>query len=202
MSAGTLWTANQVLDSAWNLNTAPGITSLQVAGTELMDDIGQLYTNAGRFVDNTGQIYFPGNGNVIIDSFGVYYASNGVKTFDSDGHIFGANYGTTTIAAGGGAGTSPTISVSGGDTNGSISLTTGTLPTGSNAIVFTLSYAHSYVTAPRSVHLFPANAATALLSGVTGVFISTSTAAHFIVECGSTGLTASTAYKWYYLVVG
>jgi hypothetical protein len=48
--------------------------------------------------------------------------------------------------------------------------------------------------------LSPANAATALLSGVTMVY-STSTTTTFVITAGSTGLVAATAYAWHYQVI-
>lgn len=113
--------------------------------------------------------------------------------------------GTTaigTITAGTGAGTSPTVSVTGTDLGGYISVTTGTLPTAAAAVV-TVNYGNTQPAAPRCVQLTPANAATAALSGVTMVYIDQAniTTGAFVITAGATGLTAATAYKWYYTVI-
>lgn len=102
-----------------------------------------------------------------------------------------------TIAAGTGAGTTPTISVAGTDIGGVVSVTTGSLPVGTNATVATITYsincpADSYVT------LYPDNANTALLSGVTMVYVN-GTASTFVITSGTTALTAATAYAWDFL---
>lgn len=104
-----------------------------------------------------------------------------------------------TIAAGTGAGTSPTVSIVGKDSAGAVSVTTGTLPTGTNAAVATITFNSAYVSAPYVV-LYPANAATAALSGVSMTFI-TSTTTTFVITSGTTALTAATAYKWNYHVI-
>lgn len=116
-------------------------------------------------------------------------------------HIAG-NTSAPSIAAGAGAGTSPTISITGTDLGGYISVTTGTLPTLS-AIVATITFNIAYISSPRCITLTPANSNTSTLSGLGMVFvdqagISTTT---FAITAGATALTASTAYKWYYQIV-
>lgn len=116
-------------------------------------------------------------------------------TANFKGHIVGSS-STPTASAGAGAGTSPgTITVTGSDLAGNISFTTGTLPTAA-AAVLTLTFNTAYGAAPHVV-LYPANANTALLSGVTMTYV-TSTTTTFVINAGSTGLTASTAYSWEY----
>jgi hypothetical protein len=116
-------------------------------------------------------------------------------------HIIG-NSSAPTIAAGTGAGTSPTISISGTDAGGFISLTTGTSPSAS-ATVFTVTFNVAYGAAPKSVVLTPGGPNTATLSGNAAVYAdeaSTSTT-QFIAKVGSTNLTAATTYIWYYHVI-
>lgn len=111
--------------------------------------------------------------------------------------------GTPTVAAGTGAGTSPTVSVSGSDQGGVITVTTGTSPSAS-ATVATITFGQAFSATPRAVVLTPAGANTAALSGNAQVYAdsaSTSTAA-FVVKVGSTNLTASTTHKWHYAVIG
>ena len=118
---------------------------------------------------------------------------------DTITHIIG-NSATPGIAAGAGAGTSPTVSVAGTDLAGAVSITTGTLPTGTNAVVATITFATAYGAAPYVV-LQPSNALTATLTGVSMVFV-TSTTTTFVITSGTTALTAATAYKWNFMVCG
>lgn len=119
--------------------------------------------------------------------------------------------GTTSapsIAAGVGAGTTPTVSLgtNSNDIAGIINITTGTTPTGSNAIVATITFNTAYVTAPF-VTLTPANRNAQALTGSTVVLVPAAgqtngtTTTAFIIESGATALSASTAYIWYYQVI-
>jgi hypothetical protein len=105
------------------------------------------------------------------------------------------NPGTPTVAAGAGAGTSPTVTIVSGGTNRSyqLSVVTGTLPTG-GATVATVTYSAAWATATNPV-LTPANANAALLSGATMIYSAGSTTTA-TVTAGATGLTAATTYIW------
>lgn len=114
-------------------------------------------------------------------------------------HLIG-NTSAPTTTAGAGAGTTPTISLSNAtDLSGIVNVTTGTLPTGTNAVIVTITFNTAYGVAPN-ISLTPANAITALLSGVTSVFV-TSTTTTFVITSGTTALTASTAYSWFYTII-
>jgi hypothetical protein len=115
---------------------------------------------------------------------------------------------TATIAAGAGAGTTPTVSVAGTDVNGVVTVTTGTTP-GASAVVATVSFSVALTqagtnTIPKTVILTPANAAASALSGAGKVWADSAAlaAASFTLNSGSVALTAATTYKWYYLAVG
>lgn len=107
-----------------------------------------------------------------------------------------------TIAAGAGAGTGPTVTVTGTDLGGYITVTTGTLPTLS-AVVATITFNTAYTTAPRVVQITPAGPNAALLSGVNMVYVDQSniTTTTFPLTAGTTALTATTTYKWYYTII-
>lgn len=107
------------------------------------------------------------------------------------------------IAAGTGAGTSPTISISGTDVSGFITITTGTLPTGTNATIATVTFGSSYSATPKYVGLNEANNnSVALIIGARAFIDQASTSStQFILVSGATALTASTTYKWYYHVI-
>jgi len=145
---------------------------------------------SARGLVTTGTQTFAGaktfNGSVVGQSTGIFYH-----------YISGA--AAPSLAAGTGAGTSPTLAITGTDQDGVITVTTGTLPTAGGDIVtatYTLAFAtNSFPT------LTPANANTAALSGLSMVF-TTGTTTTFVITSGTTALTASTTYKWYYHVGG
>lgn len=111
-------------------------------------------------------------------------------------HLRGASTAPT-IAAGVGAGTSPTVSLTNAtDVSGVVNITSGTLPTGTNAVIATITFNTAYGQAPNII-LYPANAATALLSGATMVYV-TSTTTTFVITSGTSGIVAATSYKWFY----
>lgn len=123
-------------------------------------------------------------------------------SFDKLGRPLTGNT-TPGIAAGAGAGTSPTVSLAGTDVNGVVSVTSGTLPTGS-AVVATITFSAVFASAPKTVILTPANANAAALNGLTMVWVDSAgiTTAVWTINVGATGLAAATAYKWYYQVLG
>lgn len=110
--------------------------------------------------------------------------------------------GSPTIAAGTGAGTSPTVTVTGNDRAGLISVATGTAPAAS-AVVATITSSTASGAAPKAVILTPAGPNAATLSGNGAVYLdsASTTAAHFVLKVGSSALAASTTYLWHYQVV-
>jgi hypothetical protein len=145
---------------------------------------------------------YNGTGNAIVACFGS--SSGGAPFYVSTAGVVTQIHGvggssTPTIAAGTGAGTSPTISITGSDMGGQITLTTGTLPTGGGTI-FTVTFALAFSTAPY-ITFSAANANAAGLSGLTAVY-ATATTTTFLFTSDATGLTAATQYIWAYDVVG
>lgn len=116
------------------------------------------------------------------------------------GQILGGS-GAPAIAAGTGAGTTPTISVSGNNTAGQVNLTTGSTPTASAAAAtVTFANAFAYAAAPFVV-FSPANAAAAALTGGQAIYV-TATTTTFTLNAGSTALAGATQYLWNYIVQG
>ena len=113
------------------------------------------------------------------------------------GHLITS--GSPSLAAGAGAGTGPSVQLTGADSAGVITVTTGTLPTAA-ATVVEVTFGSAFDTAPAVV-LSPGNAVTALLSGVTMARAVASTTV-LTLTAGSTGLTAATTYVWNYVTVG
>lgn len=113
---------------------------------------------------------------------------------------------TPGIAAGAGAGTSPTISITGNDTSGTVSLTTGTTPSGSNAIIATITFNTTYSSQPQVV-LCPANRNAQALAVTSQVLVPADgqtngvTTTTFVIESGTVGLVGATAYLWSYHVI-
>lgn len=107
-----------------------------------------------------------------------------------------------TIAAGTGAGTSPTVSVISGsqDLAGQVSVTAGVTPATASTVV-TITYNRAFPTGSW-VTLTPANAATALLSGVNMVFCPAGGTTTWTITSGSTALVATTVYLWNYSICG
>jgi hypothetical protein len=113
-------------------------------------------------------------------------------------HLIGLS-STPTHTAGSGAGTSPTITITGNDSAGVIEITTGTTPA-SLADLITVTFNVAYGAVPFVV-ISPANSFAAQ-AGSYGVYLdhgSTATTS-FLLKVGSAALTAGTAYKWTYHV--
>lgn len=96
------------------------------------------------------------------------------------------------IAAGAGAGTSPTIAIAGTDLGFSVTLAQGN-PT-ATGVICTVTFGKTWTVAPKA-GISPGNAATAALSGNSVPYVTT-TATTLVLNSGSTGLTAGTQYVW------
>lgn len=120
----------------------------------------------------------------------------------SGAHI-GFGVGTPTIAAGTGAGTSPTLTITGSDQAGYITVLTGTSPTAS-ATVATVTFGQAFNSAPRMVSIRSANSAAAVLSGNAAVWSDQGglSSTVFTLSVGSTNLAGATTYKFWYEVLG
>lgn len=177
---------------------------------------GGVITNAASFsldgppsggtnatITNSHGIYVPtisltnvtnGFGATIVASTG---ATNNFAQ-NINGYVLRAGTGDT-IAAGTGAGSSPTIAIAGPPQSGTITLTTGTLPALS-ATIATISYGQTFPTG-SIVTFSPANSNAALLSGTTMVYAAGGTS-NFVMTAGAAALTAATQYIWNYQVTG
>lgn len=97
-----------------------------------------------------------------------------------------------------GAGTSPSGYTYGGARDGNVSITTGTIPSGTNAVVASLDYGTLCPTSSFGSLTTPLNSTTAALSGLTMVYVSDANRGSFRITSGTTALTASTTYAWTY----
>jgi hypothetical protein len=173
-----------------------GISNSVLAAT----NTAVTYTNASTLYVNGP----PSSGtNTTLTNAWSLQVGGGNSLFQGD--IYSAHYldnsSTPGIAAGTGAGTSPTVSITGTDQSGKITVTTGTAPTLSGVIA-TITYASgfSFRTGTYPI-LFPGNAATALLSGTSMVF-TTGAQTNFTLTAGTVALTGATSYVWYYKIGG
>jgi len=114
-----------------------------------------------------------------------------------NGHMISGNTsGTTTIAAGTAACTSPAVSISGNDTAGTITVDSGTGCSGAGTgVMATITFANSYGSAPRVV-LTPASWRA---SGIE-YFNETTSTTTFTLDT-NVPLTDSSTYKFNYMVV-
>lgn len=110
---------------------------------------------------------------------------------------------TPTIAAGDGAGTGPTLAISGSNYAGLISVTTGTSP-GFDEVVATITFSSPMATAPKAILLTPANDSAAALPSAGIVVWPDSagfTSALWTINVGADALDAATLYRWFYAVL-
>ena len=144
---------------------------------------------------------FTGNGNLLVGTT----TDDTINRLQVSGRtiLLGqVSYGgsTPTIAAGAGAGStgSPSVSIVGTNNGGVITVNTGAIS--ATGIVVTVTYTAAFATGSQII-LYPTNAATALLSGVSMVYTSGTTTT-FTITSGTTALTAATTYTWSYHVTG
>jgi len=146
----------------------------------------------------------PQPGATVLDHFAIENSAGTACLYRIDKAGHQVTGGTAPmLTAGSGAGTTPTVSVSGTDTNGVITVTTGTIPSAS-ATVVELTFATAFAASPKSVHLTAANGSTAALSGAGAVWadVRNLSANGFSLNVGTAALAASTTYEWYYRVLG
>lgn len=124
-------------------------------------------------------------------------ASSPPGTLVVDGHVSTSNLAVPTIAAGAAAGAGPTVSISGNDQQGVITITTGTSPT--TGILATITFGNAWGTAPST----PVIGAATANAGAAGVYVDPADmgATSWKLRTG-TALTASTTYKFAYVLGG
>lgn len=150
-------------------------------------------TQALQVEDSLGDILFAADtADMVIDVGGSLNVSGDITV---DGHIVTGG-GAPTIAAGAAACTSPTVSLSGDDTSGTISITTGT-GCSSGGDLAAITFESAYGTTPR-ITLTPIGSGAAGLNAyLDGTSISDT---GFSIGTVSTP-ASSTAYKWDYQVL-
>lgn len=158
--------------------------------------------SAGNF--NISNPNTSGNVNLNINGSSAFSANTSVCTVN--GYIKATNVvGTSSapsVSAGTGAGTSPTITITGTNTDGRISVTIGSSPSGSSAVIATITYSGSFAYPTNSfTTITPYNANAQELSWGTSATMpiaSTNTTTSWQLVGGPTALTASTTYVFTY----
>ena len=135
---------------------------------------------------------------------GALSVASAIYVIDTYGHVVTAG-STPTYTAGVCSGTSPTISVTGNDTCGVISVTPGSSPSVGSDLVVTVNFANAMSAAPHCVSIFPVNYAayTAMTTFMIYSHSNSWTVNGFGVRNDkSAALVQSTQYMWGYKVNG
>lgn len=164
--------------------TAGDYVAMSTTTAGYCHDVGTTYSTTGQLI---GRVTVTGVGSAVyaLILFGPEIRSTTIG-------------GTPTIAAGSGAGSSPTVSFFGAsrDKGGVVVLTTGTGP-GVGAL-FTVTYSAAFSTGSTCT-FSPSNAAAAGISS--GLDVGATASTWFMNQTGSI-LAASTAYQWSYTCNG
>lgn len=178
-----------------------GFYALGSSGVTTMGAFGSSPNSNGGSISGSTLTLQPADGS---NPGGVSTAAQtfaGAKTFAGNvsiPHIISTG-STPGIAAGAGAGTSPTISISGTDMAGTISLTAGTTPT-AGQIIATITFATAYGAAPIVV-MQPANQALNSATVFPTISVASGTTTFTFYTNNVTGVLGSTHYEWNYIVV-
>lgn len=123
-------------------------------------------------------------------------ANNPTFSISATGHL--ASSGSApSISSGAAACTTPTVSVSGTDTSGLVTVTSGT-GCGATGKLATITFANAYAVAPRVT----LTAATSTAAGLTQIYVDSGTISTTAFDLNTNTAPAdSTTYKWYYHVI-
>jgi len=117
-------------------------------------------------------------------------------------HIKRGSQTAPTSVEGTGAGTAPTVSISGTDSAFQYNLTTGG-STATSATITTFTFNVAYASAPL-VFMVPSSrtAWEAQSTAATSALVGAVSTTGFVFNIGTTALTSTTAYSWRFLVIG
>lgn len=173
------------------LATIPYVSISNIDYTNIGQTVTAQKTFSGTVIIGSGS---PGTGKVATSSDG-----SGTVAWKDEPSV---NGGTPSIAVGAGAGTGGTATLGTNATDGAhtVTVVTGTLPTGAGSTIFTVTFATA---APHSsvVCITPANVLTAGLNGLNSVFADgTAGTTTYVLDSGTNGLVAGSTYKWSIIV--
>lgn len=174
------------------MRNSNGVTATNIATSALQ--LTNITVTAGAETSDLS-FYTKPTGSAIVERMKI--TGTGVVTFLTP---MGTSGSTPANTPGTGAGTSPTISVTGNDAAGYVTIATGTSPTASGNIV-TVTFSTALVNTPKSIQLTPANEAAATELVKFYVDQATVSTSAWIIKNTAVGLTASTTYKFYYTVI-
>jgi trimeric autotransporter adhesin len=206
-----------VITGSFNQNYASAGTLGNIQNNNASGIVGYSFLNAGgtqgifgfntgytAFSASVGSFFFLGNGVPIcfmVSTTGACIekiATAGTTAFSGAvtmPQVVGGG-STPTMAAGAGAGASPSCTtIAGANMAGVISCTTGTATVASSTLA-TVTFNGTLSAAPQGCKLMPRNAASA--AAVTTVYTTAPTTAAWTIGVGGTALGASTAYSWSY----
>jgi hypothetical protein len=204
--------------TAW-ADIAAATTSL--ASIRIRDGVAPSSPNAGDIWKTTDKFYGVINtgtatkeftlNDIALTSGRVPYTTTNGRLTDVSTFTFGSGLlsvpqikgsgSTPSIAGGAGAGTTPTVSITGTDLAGEITVTTDTDPTVS-AVFCTITFATAFGTAPYVV-IYPSNdnAILDLTKNLGGMYINSTTTTFTINTNSNTAPAASTQLKFHYHVI-
>lgn len=184
------------IDMAYNaINRTEAIYVDNIFGNTLYPTSTRVITiqNNANFASSTATLGFNNDTFLSRSSAGILST-----TLITAKHFIPTNAAIPTAAAGTGAGTGPTITVTAASTDCKMQITvlTGSSPTASGTII-TVTYNSAFTgTVVKGVLFSFANGNAAALSGTTQVFISSETLTTFVFTAGSAALAATTTYIW------
>jgi hypothetical protein len=197
-------------NALWNNNTSAPFAGLGAYDRVQDTDIPYSVVAASAFA--TGSHFFvpdgkcPG-GTLAGSGTGVWLnqvnSSTLVCNQNTDGTIaatpaFISSGSATTIAAGTGAGTSPTVTTGGHANAGILNITTGTGSPATAATLATVTFVPALPQAPGACVIEPANSAASVLAVAAKPYVSATSTTTFTVTTATTALATSTAYKWWF----
>lgn len=201
-SATPGWIGIQTVTPAQVFEVAPTTGTVRIDGLKSGNSFNSSSTASTSTIlysnNSTGDIYsLPtvNNATLVTNSSGV--PSWSTTASGSVTHIVGTS-GTPTYTAGTGAGTSPTITITGTDLSGKITVKVGSGTPAANAAIVTVNFNTAYSSAPNVV-FSPGNANAAQLTA-NKPFINSTSTTNFVLESNTTALVAGTTYIWYYMV--
>lgn len=190
----------------WDSNGRAVMRAIATGHWAWVLDSNQTHLRAGHGIAFTGDNSVPGTPDVMIarTAAGRLQFNSGTTDVLRDAQMSHLLAGGTapTIAAGTGAGTSPTVTIVSGsqDMAGRVSVVTGSSPTAAG-VVCTITLNRAYPTGTWPV-ISPANAAAAELTGTAKVYASGASTTTWTITVASGSLAGSTTYLWNYHVGG
>lgn len=161
-----------------------------------------LYMNYSSSGSTSNSIVFNPNGTSAAGSisFSIAGAVTAPGGYSTPGLITGTGTAPA-IAAGAAAGSSPTVSLTGSNIDGDITITTGTSTTTGTLATVTLAGSLAYATHSNPI-LTPENANAASLYTTSAPYCPQGATTNFTISTGATAPAASTTYTFHYFCPG